>query len=132
MAEVSIHYSNNFSASRKSKSNTTNSDSSKSKALLVYVPYAAWLQSVLEGNSGRVEVSSVTVTRTIEAEAAPVVEEVENVVEEDFSQYEFQDDLVYLRSLDPKEWKEQDHYAVLGIKDLRHRATEDVIKRACK
>jgi len=51
--------------------------------------------------------------------------------EEDFSQYQFEDDLEYLRSLDPRDWKDQDHYAVLGLKNLRHRATEDVIKRAC-
>lgn len=45
---------------------------------------------------------------------------------------QFEDDLEYLRSLDPKEWKEQDHYAVLGLRKLRHKATEDIIKRACK
>lgn len=28
-------------------------------------------------------------------------------------------DITYLRSLDPKEWKDQDHYHVLGIKKLR-------------
>ncbi|CAH2041963.1 unnamed protein product, partial [Iphiclides podalirius] len=42
----------------------------------------------------------------------------------------FEDDVEYLRSLDPKEWKKQDHYAVLGMKDLRYKATEDDIKRA--
>ncbi|KAG7199960.1 hypothetical protein KM043_014389 [Ampulex compressa] len=52
--------------------------------------------------------------------------------EEDYSQYQFEDDLDYLRSLDPKEWKDQDHYAVLGLRKLRHKATEDVIKRAYK
>ncbi|CAK9825735.1 DnaJ homolog subfamily C member 2 [Anthophora retusa] len=52
--------------------------------------------------------------------------------EEDLSQYQFEDDLDYLRSLDPKEWKDQDHYAVLGLKKLRHKATEDIIKRAYK
>ncbi|CAK9805103.1 DnaJ homolog subfamily C member 2 [Anthophora quadrimaculata] len=52
--------------------------------------------------------------------------------EEDLSQYQFEDDLDYLRSLDPKEWKGQDHYAVLGLKKLRHKATEDIIKRAYK
>ena len=52
--------------------------------------------------------------------------------EEDFSQYQFEDDLEYLRSLDPKAWKDQDHYAVLGLKKLRHKATEDLIKRAYK
>lgn len=32
---------------------------------------------------------------------------------------EFEIDIDYLRSLDPKEWKDQDHYRVLGIKNLR-------------
>lgn len=26
----------------------------------------------------------------------------------------------------------QDHYAVLGLKELRNKATDDQIKRACK
>lgn len=42
----------------------------------------------------------------------------------------FEDNVDYLRSLDPKEWKKQDHYAVLGMKDLRFEATDDDIKRA--
>ncbi|KAM5539760.1 hypothetical protein V8D89_006573 [Ganoderma adspersum] len=32
--------------------------------------------------------------------------------------------------LDPKEWKKQDHYAVLGLSHLRYLATEDQIKIA--
>lgn len=32
---------------------------------------------------------------------------------------EFEIDVDYLKSLDPKEWKEQDHYHVLGIKNFR-------------
>ena len=51
---------------------------------------------------------------------------------EEITDYPFEDDLDFLRSLDPKKWKDQDHYAVLGIKNLRHKATEDIIKRACK
>jgi DnaJ homolog subfamily C member 2 len=31
----------------------------------------------------------------------------------------FHVDVDYLKSLDPKDWKEQDHYAVLGLKSLR-------------
>lgn len=92
---------------------------STSNALLVYVSHKAWLKSVLEGNHGRVNTQVIDYSHKGEEE-------------EDFSKYKFEDDILYLRSLDPKEWKEQDHYAVLGIKDLRHRATEDVIKRACK
>ncbi|XP_011552517.3 dnaJ homolog subfamily C member 2 [Plutella xylostella] len=42
----------------------------------------------------------------------------------------FEDNVEYLRSLEPKEWKQQDHYAVLGIKALRYKATDDDIKRA--
>ncbi|XP_063919501.1 dnaJ homolog subfamily C member 2 [Zophobas morio] len=43
---------------------------------------------------------------------------------------EYEDDVEYLRSLDPKEWKSQDHYKVLGIPTLRFRATEEIIKTA--
>lgn len=40
------------------------------------------------------------------------------------------DDVDYLRSLDPKEWKTQDHYKVLGIESLRIKASDEVIKTA--
>lgn len=39
-------------------------------------------------------------------------------------------DIEYLKSLDPKEWKDQDHYAVLGLGSLRFNATDDDIRRA--
>jgi DnaJ family protein C protein 2 len=42
----------------------------------------------------------------------------------------YEDDVEYLRSLDPKEWKSQDHYKVLGIQNLRFKATEEIIKTA--
>ncbi|CAG9766260.1 unnamed protein product [Ceutorhynchus assimilis] len=42
----------------------------------------------------------------------------------------YTDDVEYLRSLDPKEWKSQDHYKVLGIESLRFKATDDIIKTA--
>ncbi|KAI5120390.1 hypothetical protein M0805_000170 [Coniferiporia weirii] len=35
-----------------------------------------------------------------------------------------------LLSLDPKEWKKQDHYAVLGLSHLRYKATQGQIKIA--
>ncbi|XP_049845618.1 dnaJ homolog subfamily C member 2-like [Schistocerca gregaria] len=40
------------------------------------------------------------------------------------------DDVTLLRTLDPKEWKLQDHYAVLGLSKLRYKATEEDIKKA--
>lgn len=39
-------------------------------------------------------------------------------------------DLNYLKTLDPKEWKDQDHYAVLGLAHLRYNATDEDIKKA--
>lgn len=43
---------------------------------------------------------------------------------------EFEDDIQYLRSLDPRDWKKQDHYAVLGLRTVRSKATEQDIKNA--
>lgn len=42
------------------------------------------------------------------------------------------DDEKYLKNLDPRKWKEQDHYRILGLKHRRYLATEDEIKKACK
>ncbi|KAG7278600.1 hypothetical protein CRUP_013342 [Coryphaenoides rupestris] len=35
-----------------------------------------------------------------------------------------------LRTLDPKDWKNQDHYAVLGLAHMRYKATQKQIKAA--
>jgi len=43
---------------------------------------------------------------------------------------DFEDDLEYLRSLDPKETQDQDHYKVLGLSVLRYKATDNHIKKA--
>ncbi|CAL8242609.1 unnamed protein product [Merluccius merluccius] len=37
-----------------------------------------------------------------------------------------------LRTLDPKDWKNQDHYAVLGLAHMRYKATQKQIKSAHK
>lgn len=39
--------------------------------------------------------------------------------------------LAYLKHLDPNDWKNQDHYRVLGISKLRWRATASQIRVAC-
>uniref|UniRef100_T1JNI0 DnaJ homolog subfamily C member 2 n=1 Tax=Strigamia maritima TaxID=126957 RepID=T1JNI0_STRMM len=49
---------------------------------------------------------------------------------EESSDVEIEHDIDYLRSLDPKDWKNQDHYAVLGLRFLRNKASDDVIKKA--
>ncbi|XP_050419896.1 dnaJ homolog subfamily C member 2 [Adelges cooleyi] len=43
---------------------------------------------------------------------------------------ESESDTIYLKTLDPKEWKDQDHYRVLGLSELRFKATEAQIKTA--
>lgn len=46
------------------------------------------------------------------------------------NEFDIDANIEYLKSLDPKEWKQQDHYAVLGLKHLRFNATDDHIRRA--
>ena len=38
----------------------------------------------------------------------------------------------YLKTLDPKDWKDQDHYRVLGLSKRRIDATDSEIKKSCK
>ena len=40
------------------------------------------------------------------------------------------DETAFLLSLDPSEWKKQDHYRVLGLENIRSKSTDDDIKRA--
>lgn len=41
-----------------------------------------------------------------------------------------EEDEAHLASLDPRNWKNQDHYSVLGLQHLRYKATHDEIKKA--
>ncbi|KAJ3092035.1 hypothetical protein HK102_011383 [Quaeritorhiza haematococci] len=50
--------------------------------------------------------------------------------EEDVSAQEEEEETWELLQSDPLQWKEQDHYAILGISKLRWNATDDDIKRA--
>lgn len=56
------------------------------------------------------------------------VKKVEEVNEADLLEEEPEDP--NLSKLDPKDWKSQDHYEVLGITKLRYKATEDQIRIA--
>lgn len=58
----------------------------------------------------------------IESVLKEVVEETDDVESEEEPEMLF--------TLDPKDWKEQDHYLVLGISNLRYKATEEQIKKA--
>ncbi|XP_059489975.1 dnaJ homolog subfamily C member 2 [Neocloeon triangulifer] len=55
---------------------------------------------------------------------------VDELDEEEDEAEQFEDDIEYLKSLDPKEWKDQDHYRVLGLRTKRIKATDGDIKRA--
>lgn len=43
----------------------------------------------------------------------------ENLDDEDEPEVKFELDVEYLKALDPKHWKDQDHYAVLGLQNAR-------------
>ncbi|XP_065556735.1 dnaJ homolog subfamily C member 2-like [Artemia franciscana] len=49
---------------------------------------------------------------------------------DEIDELEDEEDLSYLHSLDPKEWKDQDHYKVLGLDSKRVSANDEDIKRA--
>ncbi|CAG8726639.1 1782_t:CDS:2, partial [Acaulospora colombiana] len=59
----------------------------------------------------------------IQAEAAVEQGEIIDLEEEE-------EETLELLSQDPKDWKEQDHYAVLGLSKYRWRATDEQIKQA--
>uniref|UniRef100_A0A2K5L853 DnaJ heat shock protein family (Hsp40) member C2 n=3 Tax=Cercopithecinae TaxID=9528 RepID=A0A2K5L853_CERAT len=42
------------------------------------------------------------------------------------------EEFAMLKTLDPKDWKNQDHYAVLGLGHVRYKATQRQIKAARK
>lgn len=64
-----------------------------------------------------------------EAEQTKLTNEVVNLDDEG-AEVTFELDESYLRALDPKEWKNQDHYAVLGLQSSRYYASDDDIRRA--
>ena len=51
-------------------------------------------------------------------------------VEEEMEEVTVSDNDDFIASLDPKDWKDQDHYLVLGC-PKRFAATDDDLKRAC-
>ncbi|GAA6034143.1 hypothetical protein JCM8097_000717 [Rhodosporidiobolus ruineniae] len=55
-----------------------------------------------------------------------------DVVEEDDADKDLggEEEEKALLEQDPKKWKEQDHYAVLGLQELRYKATQEQIKKA--
>ncbi|XP_041637159.1 dnaJ homolog subfamily C member 2 [Cheilinus undulatus] len=58
-------------------------------------------------------------------------EEEESSEEEEDEEFQLEE-YPMLRTLDPKDWKNQDHYSVLGLPHLRYKATQKQIKAAHK
>ncbi|KAJ0015333.1 hypothetical protein NQD34_008953 [Periophthalmus magnuspinnatus] len=69
--------------------------------------------------------------RNVSASFQELEEEEESSEESDDEEFTLQE-CSSLRTLDPKEWKNQDHYAVLGLPHLRYNATQKQIKAAHK
>uniref|UniRef100_A0A3P8Z5T4 DnaJ homolog subfamily C member 2 n=1 Tax=Esox lucius TaxID=8010 RepID=A0A3P8Z5T4_ESOLU len=60
------------------------------------------------------------------------LEEEEELSEESEDEELQLEEFPLLRTLDPKDWKNQDHYAVLGLAHMRYKATQKQIKAAHK
>uniref|UniRef100_A0A4W4HDD9 J domain-containing protein n=1 Tax=Electrophorus electricus TaxID=8005 RepID=A0A4W4HDD9_ELEEL len=60
------------------------------------------------------------------------LEEEEELSEEEEDEELQLEEYPMLKTLDPKDWKNQDHYAVLGLAHMRYKATQKQIKAAHK
>ncbi|XP_054715484.1 dnaJ homolog subfamily C member 2-like [Uloborus diversus] len=82
-------------------------------------PVGKWFENFLDNKSTEYN-SHVTV------DTSELIEDDEEFSEE----IEIEENSEYLRKLDPKDWKNQDHYAVLGLKKKRFQAKDEDIKKA--
>ncbi|KAM4677643.1 dnaJ homolog subfamily C member 2 [Discoglossus pictus] len=69
--------------------------------------------------------------RNVSASFQELEDEKESSEESDDEEFQLEE-FALLKTLDPKDWKNQDHYAVLGLKNLRYKATQKQIKAAHK
>ncbi|CAH2275733.1 dnaJ homolog subfamily C member 2 [Pelobates cultripes] len=69
--------------------------------------------------------------RSVSASFQELEDEKESSEESEDEEYQLEE-FPLLKTLDPKDWKNQDHYAVLGLKNLRYKATQKQIKAAHK
>ncbi|TRZ01778.1 hypothetical protein DNTS_025602 [Danionella cerebrum] len=83
-------------------------------------PVGRWFEAFLKRRSRNI---SASFQELEEEETLSEEEEDEELTLEEFP---------LLKTLDPKDWKNQDHYAVLGLAHVRFRATQKQIKAAHK
>uniref|UniRef100_A0A672K098 DnaJ (Hsp40) homolog, subfamily C, member 2 n=1 Tax=Sinocyclocheilus grahami TaxID=75366 RepID=A0A672K098_SINGR len=70
-------------------------------------------------------------TRNVSASFQELEEEEQLSEEEEDEELQLEE-YPMLKTLDPKDWKNQDHYAVLGLAHIRYKATQKQIKAARK
>lgn len=83
-------------------------------------PVGRWFEAFLKRRS-----------RNVSASFQELEEEEELSEEEDEEELQLEE-YPMLKTLDPKDWKNQDHYAVLGLAHVRYKATQKQIKAAHK
>ncbi|XP_037315683.2 dnaJ homolog subfamily C member 2 [Pungitius pungitius] len=83
-------------------------------------PVGRWFEAYLKRRS-----------RNASASFQELEEEQESSEESEDEEFQLEE-YPMLRTLDPKDWKNQDHYSVLGLPHLRYKATQKQIKAAHK
>ncbi|KAM8907958.1 dnaJ homolog subfamily C member 2 [Spinachia spinachia] len=83
-------------------------------------PVGRWFEAYLKRRS-----------RNASASFQELEEEQESSEESEDEEFQLEENPM-LRTLDPKDWKNQDHYSVLGLPHLRYKATQKQIKAAHK
>ncbi|XP_013884869.1 dnaJ homolog subfamily C member 2 [Austrofundulus limnaeus] len=98
---------------------------------VVYKAAAASVQVLVEPVGRWFEAYIRRRNRNLSASFQELEEEEESSEDEEDEEFQLEEHPM-LRTLDPKDWKNQDHYAVLGLPHLRYKATQRQIKAAHK
>lgn len=93
------------------------------KSLVVYQSRTVWMNNLLTKLG---ILSTKDEVQENEDKRSPSPEEQQSVFDD---QKEWD---TYIKGLDPKDWKDQDHYRILGLSKRRIDSTESEIKKACK
>uniref|UniRef100_A0A8C6KBK1 DnaJ homolog subfamily C member 2 n=1 Tax=Nothobranchius furzeri TaxID=105023 RepID=A0A8C6KBK1_NOTFU len=99
--------------------------------LVFFLCFSASIQVLVEPVGRWFEAYIRRRNRNLSASFQELEEEESSSEEEDDEEFQLQEHPM-LRTLDPKDWKNQDHYAVLGLPHLRYKATQRQIKAAHK
>ncbi|KAM8883833.1 dnaJ homolog subfamily C member 2 [Synchiropus picturatus] len=98
---------------------------------VVFTTVAAFVQVQVEPVGRWFEAYVKRRNRNVSTSYQELEEEEESTEESEDEEFQLEE-YPMLRTLDPKDWKNQDHYAVLGLPHLRYKATQKQIKAAHK